>query len=232
MPPARRAQRTSNADSSDGMSDFIEDDHDDEDGDYRPRDDVEDDSCEQDLSDDGSDATESEGEPLGEEASADGVNAPDDGIDVRNILPEGSRRSRRATGKRLIDEMYEDAAVQQLMLEGVGEEELEKALVDEDWSEEDDDDEDEEEEEDEEDEEDEEEEEEEEEDERQEENNKEQKTEKEKEQKKVVSKGDEEKRSVGQGCAATAPKVPTEQGGGSGKIRKPAKSARVVKTQG
>ena len=47
-----------------------------------------------------------------------------DGIDASNMLPAGSRRSRKPTGKRLIDEMYEDKTVQKLMLEGVDEAEV------------------------------------------------------------------------------------------------------------
>jgi hypothetical protein len=54
-----------------------------------------------------------------------------DGIDTANIVV--GTRSRRPTGKRLIDEMYEDATVQKMMLEGVGENELHQALVDSDF---------------------------------------------------------------------------------------------------
>eukprot|EP00962_Isochrysis_galbana_P057207 scaffold29486_cov110-Isochrysis_galbana.AAC.2 len=48
-------------------------------------------------------------------------------LDPANILPEGSRRSRRPTGRRLIDELIEQEA--ELFLDDVSEDELEAALI-------------------------------------------------------------------------------------------------------
>lgn len=48
-------------------------------------------------------------------------------LEPANILPEGSRRLRRPTGRRLIDELLEQEA--ELFLDDVSEDELEAALI-------------------------------------------------------------------------------------------------------
>ena len=58
----------------------------------------------------------------------------DDGIDVANIVT--GKRSRKPTPARLIDELYEtDKVLQKNMLDGVGENEMDAALLDSDFSE-------------------------------------------------------------------------------------------------
>lgn len=129
--------------SDEDMRDFIEEEDEEDDEDFDP--DEEGESEEEEEDDDEfeeEEAAEEDAQSTGEKEALCGattstskptqVTGVPQWIDQSNIVQ--GKRSRRPTGKRLIDELYEEPAVQKMMLEGVGKE-IHEALVDENFDE-------------------------------------------------------------------------------------------------
>ena len=64
------------------------------------------------------------------------VQDEEDQVDRALILPEGTKRARKRP-LRYVDELFRDKDVKKMMMEGVPDSEIEAALHDEDWSDED-----------------------------------------------------------------------------------------------
>lgn len=153
MPPKSKKIKHESSEESDEDDSFIDDDEISEDEEFVPDDeeenddddveDEDDDFVDEKEVDNDEEAVEEDGEGncggnAGTTTAGDSSSALPSWIDMSNIVT--GKRTRKPTGKRLIDELYEDPALQKMMLEGVGEGELKAALEDEDFSQDEEDD--------------------------------------------------------------------------------------------